>query len=288
MTEQTDGKKRVVLDSQILTSIQNCHELTNLTFLQNWRPNETPEPFEKGDLGHTILQHYYTVMQIEQDTGAKVDRLQLIRDSIELARAKSIDMSMPDSEVDRVLNIYRGYFEHYQNDYFRIISVERPFTKLLYSDNELEIYYEGIIDLVYESAITKLTVMDHKTKGKQYSHIERDNQFIGYAWAFDTNWVIINGIGLQLKAKFEERYKRQVLSISDVLKEQWKKNAIRSVKLFIEDMESNEYHMNIAHCKTWGGCIHRETCNATDPEVKRNILMRMFYQGVPWSPYTRG
>jgi len=288
MTEQTDDKKRVVLDSQILTSIQNCHELTNLTFLQNWRPNETPEPFEKGDLGHTILQHYYTVMQIEQDTGVKVDRLQLIRDSIELARAKSIDMSMPDSEVDRVLNIYRGYFEHYQNDYFRIISVERPFTKLLYSDNELEIYYEGIIDLVYESAITKLTVMDHKTKGKQYSHIERDNQFIGYAWAFDTNWVIINGIGLQLKAKFEERYKRQVLSISDVLKEQWKRNAIRSVKLFIEDMESNEYHMNIAHCKTWGGCIHRETCNATDPEVKRNILMRMFYQGVPWSPYTRG
>ena len=281
-------KKRVVLDSQILTSIQSCHELTNLTFLQNWRPNETPEPFEKGDLGHTILQHYYTVMQMEQETGAKVDRLQLIRDSIELARAKSIDMSMPDSEVDRVLTIYRGYFEFYQNDYFRIVSVERPFTKLLYSDDELEIYYEGIIDLVYESAITKLTVMDHKTKGKQYSHIERDNQFIGYAWAFDTNWVIINGIGLQLKAKFEERYKRQVLSISDALKEQWKKNAIRSVRLFIQDMEANDFHMNIAHCKTWGGCIHKDTCNATDPDIKRNILMRMFYQGVPWSPYTRG
>ena len=281
-------KKRVVLDSQILTSIQGCHELTNLTFLQNWRPNETPEPFEKGDLGHTVLQNYYSVLQLEQENGIKVDRLQLIRDSIDLARMKSLDMNMPDTEVSRVLNIFQGYFNFYQDDDFKIVSVEKPFTKLLYSDDKLEIYYEGICDLLYDSKITKNTVMDHKTKGKQYSHTERDNQFIGYAWAFNTNWVVVNSVGLQLKPKSEaDRYKRQVLSISDALKEQWQASTIRSVKLFLEDVEAGDFHKNIAHCKSWGGCIHRETCNATDPEVKRNILLRMFYQGIPWSPYNK-
>jgi hypothetical protein len=282
-------KKRVAIDSQVLTSIQNCHELTNLTFLQNWRPNVKPEPFEKGDLGHVILQNYYSVLQLQQETGIPVDRLQLIRDSVQMARAKSIGMDLPDSEVERLIKIYTVYFDHYLNDTFKILAVERAFTKLLYSDDELEIYYEGIIDLLYESQITKLTVMDHKTKGKQYSHVERDNQFIGYAWAFETNWVIVNGIGLQIKPKSEaERYKRQVLSISDALKEQWKKSAIKSIKNFLAETETEDFHKNIAHCKAWGGCLFRETCNADDPDVKREILMRMFYQGAKWSPYNRG
>jgi hypothetical protein len=198
-------------------------------------------------------------------------------------------MGLPDTEVSRVLKIFEAYFDVYLNDTFKILAVEKAFTKLLYSDDELEIYYEGIIDLLYESKITAQTVMDHKSKGKQYSHIERDNQFIGYAWAFNTNWVVINGIGLQLKPKSEaERYKRQVLSISDTLKEQWKKSAIKSIKGFLADTQAKEFHMNIAHCKAWGGCLFRETCNATDPDIKRSILMRMFYQGAQWSPYNRG
>jgi len=286
---ETQEKLRVAIDSQVLTSIQNCHELTNLTFLQNWRPNQTPEPFEKGDLGHTILENYYRIKQLSDETGIRFDSLQVIRDSIQLARVKSIEMDLPDSEVARLLKIYEGYFEHYLNDSFKILAVEKAFTKPLYEDDSVAIYYEGIIDLLYESKITALTVMDHKTKGKQYSHVERDNQFIGYAWAFDTNWVIVNGIGLQKEPKTQaDRYKRQVLSISDALKEQWKKNAVRSIKLFLSDVKSQDFAMNIAHCKAWGGCLFRETCNANDLDVKREILMRMFYQGAAWSPYTRG
>lgn len=283
-------KQRVVLDSQILTSIQNCHELTNLTFLQNWRPNETPEPFEKGDLGHVILQNYYSVLQLQQETGATVDRLKLIRDSIQLARIKSVGMDLPDSEVSRLLNIYEGYFDYYQNEDFKIIAVERAFTKLLYEDDELAIYYEGVTDLMYDSTMTKKTVMDHKTKGKQYSHTERDNQFIGYAWAYDTNWAVVNGIGLQKdpKTKPQDRYKRQVLSIPDALKEQWKENAVYSVRRFLEDVKANKFHMSFSFCKAWGGCLHHDTCNAIDPEIKRSVLMRKFYKGKDWSPYNRG
>lgn len=282
-------KQRVVIDSQVLTSIQNCHELTNLTFLQHWRPNETPEPFEKGDLGHVILQNYYSVLQLAQETNMPFDRLQVIRDSIQLARVKSLDLQLPDQEVSRILNIYEGYFDYWINDNFKIMAVERAFTKLLYEDDEVVIYYEGIIDLLFDSPLSRLTVEDHKTKGKQYSHTERDNQFIGYAWAFDTNWVIVNGIGLQQKAKPEDRYKRQTLSIPDTLKEQWKENAIISIKRFLEDVKREKFHHNIAHCKAWGGCLYREVCNAyPDQDIMRNILMRMFYKGQPWSPYNRG
>ena len=282
-------KRIVALDSQVLNAIQSCETLADFSFIQNWRPNATPEPFEKGDLGHIALKNYYSIKHLSQETGVAFDSLQVIRDSLALSRAKSTDMDLPAQEVERILQITERYFHYYgDRDEFNIRAVERPFTRLLHEDDDTIIYYEGIIDLLYESKMTKLTVMDHKTKGKQYSHIERTNQFIGYSWAFDTNWVIVNGIGLQKDVSDEKRYKRQILSITDGVKEQWKKQAVKSVKRFISHLEVGEIEMNISHCPAWGGCQFKDACNAAgDKSVQLSTLMRMFYKGAPWSPYTR-
>lgn len=283
--------KTVALDSQILSAIQDCEELANLQFLQDWQTNEKKEAFEKGDIGHTACKHYYTSIMVAQELNAedKLDKLQLIRDSLNVASQLIPEMNLPVEEAERIIRITEGYFHKYLGEYLKVVAVERPFSKVLYEDSELRIIYEGIIDLLAETDLNGLTVFDHKTQGTDYMLQPRDNQFIGYAWAFNTNWVIGNRIGLQKSEPKQGRYRRQTLSISDAMKEQWQTQAIKSVKRFLEAVNgTRDFDMNFAHCKVWGGCSFIDVCNVRhDKDVHLHILMQNFFKGVKWSPYTR-
>jgi hypothetical protein len=53
----------LALDSQILDAVQKCGFFTLLNYIKNYRPNEVIAPMERGDLGHTMLELYYKLLQ---------------------------------------------------------------------------------------------------------------------------------------------------------------------------------------------------------------------------------
>lgn len=290
--------RTVALDSQIASAIQDCETLANLQFIEDWQSTVKKEAFEKGDIGHIALKHFYTTIMVAQGLNAedKLDKLQLIRESLNTASSVIPEQNIPVEEAERIVRITEGYFHHYQGEYLKVIAVERPFSKVLFEGEveinkrveQLRIVYEGIIDLLAETDLNGLTVFDHKTQGSDYQLIARDNQFTGYAWAFNTNWVIGNRIGLQKSEPKHGRYRRQILSVSDPVKEQWRKNLVRSVVRFLNSLENNDFEMNFAHCKVWGGCPFIDVCNvAHDKDVQLHVLMQSFFKGKKWSPYTR-
>lgn len=298
--------RTIELDSQVLTGMQKCWQYFDLRFLQNWHRDankvanveevevdDEGSPLEKGDIAHIALKHYYSTQALYQDMPPEVPRpnkLDTINEAIEIARLEGTKQDLPMSELTRILEIMQEYFHYYvDKDNFNIILVEKPFSKVLYESEEddLRIVYTGIIDLGIDSPMTKNTPMDHKTKGKWYPTYELNNQFIGYAWALESNWVIENKIGFQKKEPKGGRFQRKIHSVPPYLIEKWKQQAIDTVKEGIYNFERGRYPHRFGSCNMFGGCEYMMACNTPDKEIQREKLMQFFYKGIPWSPYSR-
>jgi hypothetical protein len=298
--------RTIALDSQILNTTSACFRKVNLEFLQNWRPTEKAEALEKGDLMHRMMAHYYRARMANRSDWAKV-----IDECVMIAREASVDMELAESTVDENIMQFKAYCVWYQQDGFKPLEVERPFSKVLYRREDekiwrvgdivatentpgaeatvvkegLQILYEGVIDLIADTP-HGIFVVDHKTASRRSRPSRLSNQFMGYAWATGSWNILINRIGFQKTLGEKERFQRISLSYNKQLLEEWGQQAIWWTKMLVHCIDVGYFPPNFTSCDKYAGCIFEEVCTAI-PDVREFKLQTNFYVGEPWSPHTR-
>lgn len=298
--------RTIALDSQILNTVGLCGRKVNLEFLQNWRPTQKAEALEKGDLMHRMLAHYYRARMAN-----RTDFPMVIEEAVEIARVASVDMDLNESTVDENIKQFKEYALFYQNDGWRPLEVERPFSKVIYKrDDEeiwrvgdipatpdtpgavkevvkegLQILYEGVIDLIADTP-HGIFVIDHKTASRRSTPSKLSNQFMGYSWATGSHNFIVNRIGFQKTLPIQERFQRPFLSYNRQILDEWAQQAIWWTKMLVHWIDTQYFPPNFTSCDKYSGCIFQKVCESI-PEVREFKLMTNFYVGEPWSPHTR-
>jgi hypothetical protein len=264
-------KRILALDSQILDAIQKCPFYCYLNFVKNWRPNEVAMPLERGDLGHTVLEAYYKLLQ----KGISWDDAVEQAANIGREHYQSLHLDLQLSEW--VIATFFEYAKYYKFDGIQVLGVEETFSLVLHEDDELVILYEGKIDLYAEFPILGPSIMDHKWRAMRADYIGLDNQFIGYAVKTNATLIYVNEVGLQKSYGPEKKFRRVPVNIGDGVKERWIKNTIMWAKILDHSIQNNVWPQS--HLKTapagitqCGKCNYNRICNSeNDTEMVRKI-----------------
>jgi len=283
MAVEQDEKVTVKLDSQIANAIQLCAERYNLEHVKHMRPLRKAPALEHGGVMHTMLAHYYRQKMIGR---IPTEHNKVVEEAIMLGRLEAAQSSFDLVEFDAEdLPTFREYVLAKQYDGWIVKAVEQPFTKLLYSSDDLDILYEGIVDVIVEDPKGEQYVVDHKTESRRSVPFILSNQFTGYSWALDRK-VCINKVGYQTSLANEERFRRYYFTYPDYMIEEWKRDTISAVKQAIGWHREGVFEKNRTSCDKYSGCIFQKVCVAP-PELRDYKLQAYFYKDKPWDPYTR-
>ena len=272
----------IALDSQILDAIQKCGFYTYLNFIRNFRPNEIIAPMERGDLGHTMLEVYYKLLQ----KGSSWD------DAVEQATIKGRDhyqtLKLDLAVSEWIVKSFHQYSEYYKYDGIKILGVEEPFSFVIHEDEELVVLYEGKIDLHAEFPVLGKSVYDHKFRAAKADYIGLDNQFIGYSIFADTNLMYVNEVGLQKSYEPEKKFRRVPINIGDGVKQRWIKNTIMWAKILDFNIQNNiwpQSHLKtpplgISQCVK---CTFNNICNSENDQEMARKIEDYYHIGERWN-----
>jgi len=275
-------KRILALDSQILDAIQKCGFYTFLNFIKNYRPNEIIAPMERGDLGHTLLEIYYKLLQ----RGVSWD--DAVKQSAENGREHYQKLHIDLQTAEWIIKNFFDYTEYYKYDGIKILGVEESFSMVIYEDDDLIVLYEGKIDLHAEFPVLGESVYDHKWRQARADYIGLDNQLLGYSVYSNSNLVYINEVGLQKSYPPEKRFRRVPIPIGEGVKDRWIKNTIMWAKILDYNIQNNiwpQSHLKtpplgISQCVK---CQYNKICNSENDEIMLRKIQDEFHIGPAWS-----
>jgi|SRR5579863_300230 len=243
----TENKANIILDASKVDLFETCPARYN--FRHNHNKSlpvmyRKAEALEKGSIAHEGLAVYYTMLKEQQPYNERIEAcLMKIR---EMA-ANPEENSLESDDVNRVLSAIEESCDYWRADdenCLEVLAVETPFAYNLFEDDSVRIIISGKIDLLVnyhgvggQASYERLPI-DHKTYSRDSMVLRKSNQFINYCSAVDSNYLLVNRIGLQdpdvKKPKTaEEKFKRLPLSYDPIYINDWKSN--------LTDMILNEY-----------------------------------------------
>lgn len=281
--ENPENKRILVFDSQILNAIMNCHWYTYLTFIKNLRFNHSSEVMQRGSLIHDLFERYYKIKKHYQDNNKDFDvdfeRIQEVLS--DKAREIYPEHDYSTDEGEAILKAVQQNLERWRYDGLRIISVEEPFLVKIYENDELLAYLQGKIDLVAEPPNQPATPFDHKSRARKHDETTMNNQFIGYAFATNSEFVCVNEVGLQKILAPEDKHRRQTLSIPKGFQDRWLRNTQAWIKELDFSLQNNYWPMKI-NPYICAKCVFQDVCKSqSDNEVERKLAIH-FHEVEPW------
>lgn len=278
----SDEKRIIPLDSQILDAIQKCPFYCYLHFVKNFRQDETIAPLERGDLGHTLLEVYYKLLQKGFSWNDAVE--QAIIKGREHYQGLELDLA----EAEWIVSTFHQYTQYYKHDGIKVLGVEEAFSFIIYEDDELVVLYEGKIDLHCELPVLGISLYDHKWRQQRADYSPLDNQFIGYSVATNSNLIYVNEVGLQKSYEPEKKFRRIPIPIGDGVKERWLKNTIYWAKILDYSIQSNiwpQSHLKtaplgITQCEK---CQYKRVCNSENETEMTRKIQDHFHIGEKWT-----
>jgi PD-(D/E)XK nuclease superfamily len=280
-----NNEKRILaLDSQVLDAIQKCPFYCFLNFVKNYRPNEAAIPLERGDLGHTLLEVYYKLLQKGFSWNDAVEQATL------KGREHYQGLNIELSEAEWIVKTFHQYSEYYKHDGITVLGVEDSFSFVIYEDEELTVVYEGKIDLQASFPVLGQTIVDHKWRMQRVEYIALDNQLIGYSIATNSSLIYINEVGLQRSYEPDKKFRRVPLNIGQGVKERWLKNTIFWAKILDHSIQTNVWPQSHLKVPPTGvsqcvKCQYNRICNSeSDAEMMRK-LQDEFHIGERWSAH---
>ena len=296
------SKTILSFDSQNLNAIQSCARKAQLQFIENLQPQTKAPALEKGDLLHKIMEIADGLLgscsNFESDTWLALREAQYPipddpRNIFNLDWKAKIDFAISagsyfaskmeiDSETSSsVIHQVKEYYDFYRHDPWSTLVVEEVATKVIYEDDELQVLYSGKIDRVVEQGNVRAP-MDHKSSERRQDPSSLSNQFIGYCWLLDCNYIIIDKIGFQKTLKPVERFQRYVLTIDEARIQEWLTNSIWWIKHYWEEsLKKNNFPMNLTSCDKYGQCTYAPICES-NPEGRAWKKELSFIVGPQW------
>lgn len=280
------SKSRLVisLDSQVLSKIQTCGALAAYAHLESIEPlNYENDSLDIGLVMHEGTAEYY---RNKNKTSTNQARAKAI------AKIESSGASKPTltaAQINMMIDSMSQYILKYETEPWAVVKdtngnplVEQTFSRTLFQDEDIEIQYVGITDLIVRASESSRNILpvDHKTFGSHYKPAVLSNQFSGYMWATNSANLIVNRIGVKSKLGSFERI---LVTRTPSLIDEWKRNAIRSVLGHLDDMQANDFRRNYEACTNYGGCRYARLCGA-DPTHRRYLKANEYKVVPPWNP----
>lgn len=285
-------KANIILDASKVDLFETCPARYN--FRHNLNKTlpiiHKAKALDLGSLAHGGLEVYYNLLATGADYSTRIEAaLMKIR---ELSSNPEASNSDPD-EVAVLLSAVEqscDYWRAEDENCLEVLSVETPFAYELFSDDDVRIIISGKIDLLVNftgignNANYERLPIDHKTFSRDSVLLRKSNQFINYCNAVNSNFIVINRIGLQKSLKAEEKFKRIPLSYDPVYIKDWRDNLTK--------MLLNEYLTCVAagfwpekptSCNKFNRlCEYYSICDSSGQDAKDNKLENEYIDGEEW------
>lgn len=267
------------------TSQYDLFRLCEQRFYFRYKLNLVPvgeqnENLDRGNLIHVCCEAYYESLK----SGAKYDYA--VNSALMKMKEASVIQSDLDPEfVNLLLRTMEEYFDYWRvaDQNFEIIEVEKPFLYLLYEDDDVRIYMAGKIDLVISDKNYTNLPYDHKSFKRSGEVNRMSNQFKNYCTAMQSNFLMVNRIGLQKTLKPHEKYYRTMLSYDHLILGQWKENTTKVIMYYLQCEAENSWPLNETSCDKYNRrCEYYEVCDSSGKEAKEFKLNSNFIQVDPW------
>ena len=281
MNETTPTKRIVSLDSQWFNGIQNCPRKLKYQLLDSLRPKHNPEPLDRGDVVHQIMDAYYTGRM----QGLKhAENLQQALIKGELHAAKT---DLDQESIRESIEAAKGSLNHHQSDGWIPLAVEQAFSYVFYDSPELQIVSTGVIDLIVDIPGVGPTVVDHKSSKRSSTPFPLSNQFMNYCNGSGTTRAIVNKVGMQKTVPAEQKFGRVMLSYHQAQLDEFVRNTVFWVKFGLQCIDNDYFPMNLTACDKYAGCIFVPICGS-HPDTRDWKINISFIKGKQWDPYTKG
>lgn len=307
------GKKNIILDSQVLTSVMGCPRATDLRFNHNLQSLAgKSNSLECGSITHKFMEVYYGSMikgiKREQAFGFGIAAAELYIQScpdctgfISTPEQKKPKCGHKPDEYPGVKNTPKDsvayqtgwqfvldtcdeYHRFYINDHWVPLEVETVKGEVLYEDDEIRIMWKAKLDLTCDTN-QGIFPVDHKTMKQRRDTISMNNQFMGQCILMRTRNVFINKIGFQKSLKPAEKFIRAPLSYSAARLLEWQSETLPFyAKQLLMYAEIGHYPPNFTQCEgKYGNCNFVGVCQS-DPGMREEELKLHFTVGPQWNP----
>jgi hypothetical protein len=308
------GKKNVIMDSQILSTLMACPRLADFRFNHNFIAiGGKSNSLECGSITHVFTEYYYKAIiagvKREEAFGYGMSAAELyIRGckgctefipTIELSKPPcghkvnefpGVKNTPKDSEGYKtgwqwVLDTCDQYHNFYRNDHWVPLEIETVKGKVLYEDDEVRVLWKAKLDAVFDTN-QGIFPVDHKTMKQNRDTNSMNNQFMGQCRIMDTNQVIINKIGFQTTLKPAEKFIRKPIPYSNERLLEWQGETLPYyAKLLVMYAEMGHWPPNFNQCEgKYGNCaFYKDVCSSNPSDRERQIKLH-FIVGPEWNP----
>lgn len=284
-------KANIIIDASQLDLFELCEARFNYRYnLHKTLPLiQKSRSLGLGSLAHEGFEVYYKSLAAGTHFNESVEAATLSM-RVKAADANESNSTVDESEVlIRVVQENLDYWRH-EDESFEILSVESPFAYVLFEDDHVRIIISGKIDLLVNkpaiggsSGYSSLPI-DHKTYSRDSIVGRLSNQFINYASAVGSSYLIVNRVGLQKSLKAEEKFKRLPLSYDPLIIQQWKDNTITIIlEKYVNCVASKTWPMNFTSCLKFNRlCEYHDVCDSSGQDAKDFKLENNYVDTEPW------
>ncbi len=314
------GKKNIILDATLLSSLMNCPRLSDFRFNHNFVSiSGKSNSLECGSLVHVFLEHYYKNiiqgMGKAQAEGHAFTAAELyiqgcphctdfvpteyqVNGEIRLTKPEcnhkpneypGMYNTPKESEKSKtgwhyVLDTCQQYLDRYKNDHWVPLEVEVVKSTILYEDDEIRVLWKSKLDLIADTN-QGIFPVDHKTMKQNRPTNSLNNQFMGQCLIMKTRNVYINKIGFQATLPPEEKFIRVPISYSAPRLIEWQSETLPYyAKLLLMYAESGHFPPNYSNCEgKYGNCAFKTVCES-DPGMREEEIKLNFKVGESWNP----
>jgi hypothetical protein len=290
-------KVNIVLDASKIDLFETCPARYN--FRHNHNKGlpivQKAKALDLGTLAHEGLGVYFTALSRGEHYN---DRMQAC-----LMKMRSIaaDPTQSNSEPEEAQRLFRAVEE--SCDYWRaedencieVLNVEQPFAYVLYEDDTVRIIISGKIDLlcnfrgIGRNSSYERQPIDHKTFSRDGVVLRKSNQFINYCVAVDSNYLVVNRIGLQNPnvknpKPIEERFVRLPLSYDPIYKQDWKDNLTKMLlNEYLGCIAEDSWPEKPTSCNKFNRlCEYYNICDSSGQDAKDNKLENEYIEQEVW------
>lgn len=268
---------QIILDATMLDTFIMCPEKYRLRFMLNRVPPDVAKPLDRGTMIHHGLEAYYKSLQKISDWDKA---MQAMIEALDIAATESqLDIESISHIKDCVIqscNVHQA-----ADMKFEILAVEEPFAYVLYEDDLIRIIMIGKIDLLVNDGFYERLPIDHKSYERDYPVHRKTNQFMNYVTACNSNFLLVNRVGMQTSIAPIKKHKRIPLSYDPIFLGQWKDNVIRWCHFYLECVATNSFPLNDTSCDKFNRlCEYYQICDSSGMEAK-TFKLEMHYAIAP-------
>lgn len=292
ITNLTKSKANIVLDASKIDLFETCPKRYDIRHNRNKGLPiiHKAKALDLGSIVHSGMEVYYKALQ--QGIPYK-DRLDGALMKIREISSNPNESNSDPEEVNHLLSVVEASLDYWRaedENCLEVLNIEEPFAYILYEDEYVRIIITGKIDLLVNfhgigrNASYDNLVIDHKSFSRNGPVYRKTNQFINYANAAGTNYLVVNRIGLPKSLKPEEKFKRLPLSYDPIYIQSWKDNLTKMISNeYLNCVADNYWPEKPTSCNKFNRlCEYYEVCDSSGEEEKERKINDNFIDIDPW------